>query len=102
MSELVERVAKTLCLVEPDKLVPSMVVTESSFGFYATFNGPLEPAWKAHEAEARRVIKAMMEPTQDMLADSTVISGKDSEGYGISEGDAKEVWRSMIAAALSA
>ena len=83
MSSMIEKISRALCIEEsqdPDKM----------------FGGG--PGWKVYEHLAIAAIKAMREPTQEMVED----------GYGWYEGiDATEedqmpkcVFRSMIDAAL--
>ncbi len=107
MSEtMIERVARALCArlgVDPDQMVPSIVVNDLGrpMGMSASFSGPMQPQWMRWEGEARATMVAMREPTEAMLRDPTVITGRDSEGFGISEGDAREVWQAMIDTALN-
>jgi hypothetical protein len=84
MSEMVERVAKALSIVDgnhPD----------------ACSNDEEEiPAWKLYVKDARAAIEAMREPTEAMLNEA--VGALDSHNVGSHE--ANIVWQAMIDEAL--
>ncbi len=49
-------------------------------------------------AIARMILQEMRVPTPEMVDAAT--TGRDSEGFGITRGDAEDVWRAMIECAL--
>ena len=78
--ETIERVARAICVAndsEPD--AP---------------NGAVGPLWKLYDADARAAIKAMREPTDEMIRSGAEGSGEDSDCVAIC------AWRAMIDEAL--
>lgn len=90
-SEMVERVARAMCLGNPDALVSKYAVTRDDFGgFSGSATGEMEPAWCGYVIKARAAIAAIREPTETMVEAGRAI---DTECH-IS-------WQVMIDAALN-
>lgn len=94
MSEMVERVARAICVVAKGPDYPDA-------DYYGKPGDPWRKWWESFVPEARAAIAAMREPTEAMReaaldADLDIYWGYMAEGPG-KPGD---VWRAMIGAAL--
>jgi hypothetical protein len=96
--DMIEHVARALCARlgrDPDTMGPSVVVTNmGSMGMAASLNGPLEPAWKGYEAEARTAIEAMRNADLSKMR-LLLHAGTDTWT------DAQELWNAVIDSALT-
>lgn len=90
MREMVERVARALCLSKRN----------SPTGYpEGWLERHVNEWWPQFIDDAKIAIAAMREPTESMLR--MAVRYGDSEGYGsMSEGDAEAAWQSMIDEAL--
>jgi len=106
MSEMVERVARAICVahgVNPDAPTPVFETFRDSFGGFAAMQtGRTEPSWHREKKAARAAIEAMREPTEEMLAAGQwTISDNLTVSVCVENNrKAREIWQSMIDAAL--
>jgi hypothetical protein len=88
MSEMVERVAKAIC------------VSEGAVDPDGSFEGVAH--WERYAAEARAAIEAMREPTEQQVA-AGIVQARECTDNWTAAGScvAEHVWAAMISAALS-
>lgn len=95
MSEMIERVARWLCIskhLNPDEM--------STLG-YAPGEGVWAPLWMGYENPARSIIGLMREPTEAMLAEGQDMAGVAWDHGGVEDDASLTVWQAMIDAALT-
>lgn len=68
--DILERVARAICVSNPDELVPTFKVTKSEDGRTGNISHDYSnkrPAWKDEEYKAKRAIAAVMDGLKEAI-----------------------------------
>ena len=108
---MIDAVARALCLSDPDSMRGRIKSEESPEGLFRVWSDDddMIPAWQqtGNVESAKRAIKAMREPTKEMICVGNDISEDAGDIWEPSEGISYggpscglEVWQAMIDEAL--